>query len=330
MKHWLSTITRLPVPTRIEGAVDLRMSEWTTPIPSALFDQFKSTLTWEDFAKYPDTKILKNKIASIHDVSPECVYLSFGSSECIQAVFCCFESNSTVITTEHRFPMYDVYAKLGNLQLRTDFNSGGDLIVLSRPSNPTGECMSLDAVGKVLQQHSHAWVLIDEAYIQFAENCSDVVSLLSKYPNLIVSRSMSKGFGAAGARVGYLLASSTIIDVIAKHRPMYEVAGPSMKYALFLLENQRLVEEYCNATKKARKNLLAALSTANIPCIASQGNWIHISDSDNVADALVNCNIVAKRGIVLYDKLWIRVTVGPGVDHLLISTLGLRNDSKVV
>ncbi len=316
-KQHLLNLVRVPIPTRVNRAVDLRMSEWTRSLPEQIFEKFKQTLVWDDFAKYPDTKQMKIAIANFHNVETSQIYLSFGSAECLRAIFDSFPNRATLQTTTYHFPMYDVYAWLNDMHV-ANMDTAGELVVISRPNNPTGECITKAGVVKLLTENDNRLVVIDETYIAFADDAEDILDLISEYDNLAIVRSFSKSFGAAGCRIGYVLAASTITNILEKNRPMYELAGPSMRYGLFLLENYSYVQQYCSDTKVVRSVLETWLSKHDISFLTSQGNWIHIEDTDVLRKALSEANIIAKLDVHMYDKQWIRITIGPGVETLLI------------
>jgi len=325
MKNWLDNINRVDVLPR-PGGTDLRYSEWTQSLSPTLFKKFIKTLIWEDFALYPDTNLLKTKLAEHHNVSVSNIYLGPGSAECISNVFECFTEFQTVTTTEPCFPMYHVYAAQCNLALvrkfptksltynASEFNNG-DLIVISRPSNPVGYFFTREDIIAILTQNRDAWVLIDEAYIEYVENKDDITDLINTYRNLIISRSFSKVFGAAGCRVGYLISNSENINKISKLRPMYEITGPSQRYALFLLDNQLEIEKYCKKTIQERKKLCRLFRSAKLNVISSEGNWIHVEQTNGLVALLDKNNIHVKKDTSLPYKngLWLRITVGPGV-----------------
>ena len=85
--------------------------------------------------------------------------------------------------------------------------------------------------------------MIDEAYIEFSDKES-FIKYIDDYPNLIITRTFSKGFGAAGSRVGMTFSNPHYIENISKFRQMYEISGVSMKYCEFLLNNHHLVDTY--------------------------------------------------------------------------------------
>lgn len=327
MKSWLSKIKRVDVMPRPKGT-DLRYSEWTTQLNDRLFKKFIKTLTWKDFALYPDTNLLKHKLAEHHKLSPINIYLAPGSAEAIKSVFDCLNLGESVLTTDPCFPMYDVYTQQNNLDIekigpyedRYILNNflPKSLIVFSRPSNPLGYFFTRKDVIKILKDNPNSWVLVDEAYIDFVEKKDSIIDLIHLYDNLIISRSFSKTHGAAGCRIGYLLSRSDNIELISKFRQMYEIAGPSMKYAMFLLENQEEVDKYCKKTIRERKKLCNLFKKAELDVVSSEGNWIHVQQTPNLLSILDQHNISVKTDIVLPSKngVWVRLTVGPGTARL--------------
>lgn len=327
MKPWIKTIERINVVPRPAG-IDLRYSEWTESLPPRLFKEFIKTLTWEDFALYPDTNILKNRLAELHGLQPVNIYLAPGSAEAISSVFNCLNFGESVVTTDPCFPMYDVYAKQNNLHLSKigmykktyilqSFMPAG-LFVFSRPSNPMGYFFKKKEIIRLLEDNPSSWVLVDEAYIDYAEEKDDIIGLIHDYDNLIISRSFSKTFGAAGCRVGYLMSHSNNIDIISKFRQMYEITGPSQKYAMFLLDNKEEVEKYCKKTIKERKKLCKLFKQAELMVIPSEGNWIHVQQTPGLLRILEENSISVKTDITLphVGGVWVRITVGPGASRL--------------
>jgi len=325
MKYWLDHIDRVGVMPR-PGGTDLRYSEWSNSLPPKLFKKFRNSLTWEDFALYPDTQILRTRLAALHNVELENIFMAPGSAECIRNVFECFLPMQSVTTTEPCFPMYDVYAKQNGLflnkvnvsdalQYNIEDLTGGNLIIFSRPSNPIGCMFTRDEIIKVLESNADRWVLVDEAYIDYADDAESILDLIFAYKNLIVSRSFSKVYGAAGCRIGYLLSHKDNIEMISKLRQMYEISGASMKYALFLLDHETEIKKYCKKVKKERKKLCKFFNKIGLRTLSSQGNWIHVEQTTELQEKLKANNIHVKHNIVLpnLDCTWVRMTVIPGL-----------------
>ena len=154
--------------------------------------------------------------------------------------------------------MYQVYSSLYNCQYKgihydvdtLEFSikhmlkfvdNDTELIVLANPNSPIGDYKTIDEIKPLLD--TGIPTLIDEAYMEFSENES-FIKYIDDYPNLIITRTFSKGFGAAGCRVGMTFSNPHYIENISKFRQMYEISGVSMKYCEFLLNNHHLVDIY--------------------------------------------------------------------------------------
>lgn len=326
MKYWLSKISRVEVKPRPSG-IDLRYSEWIRP--PKFIRKFLKTLVWQDFVQYPDTNLLRDRIALHHNVNKENIFLGPGSAECIKAVFECFTASESVLVSEPCFPMYNVYAEqtgihINHIQAESNLTyanekwHGCNFTIVTRPSSPLGHCFSKEEIINILRKNIDRWVLVDEAYIGYAEGQEDIVDLINIYKNLIVCRSFSKTFGAAGIRVGYLLSCAENIKIISKFRQMYEVTGPSLRYAIYLLDNHIEVERYCTDTILERKKLCKLFENSGYAVVSSQGNWIHIEQKEPLMDILKIHNIHVKDNIQLpySEHKWIRLTVCPGLSRI--------------
>jgi len=230
----------------------LNQSERSQPIPHSYYTKFLRSLKQEDFAYYPNTKNFKEKICEFYNVKPENLFLSDGSDVGIKSIFETFTTCGNIVTSEPSFPMYGVYASLYNCPYRginydvdlLEFsiehmlkfvNDETQLIILANPNSPIGDYKTFEEIKPLLD--TGKMVLIDEAYIEFSGKES-FIKYINDYPNLIITRTFSKGFGAAGCRVGMTFAHKDTIEPISKFRQMYEITGVSLKYCEFLLNNQ--------------------------------------------------------------------------------------------
>ena len=222
----------------------LNQSERSQPIPEPYYTEFIRSLKQEDFAYYPNTKNFKEKICEFYNVNTENLFLSDGSDVGIKSIFETFTTCGNIVTSEPSFPMYGVYASLYNcsykgihydvdlLEFSIDnmlsfVDDNTQLIILANPNSPIGDYKTIDEIKPLLD--TGIPVLIDEAYIEFSDKES-MIQYIDEYPNLIVTRTFSKGFGAAGCRVGMTFAHKDTIEPISKFRQMYEITGVSLKY----------------------------------------------------------------------------------------------------
>ena len=311
----------------------LNQSERSQPIPHSYYTKFIRSLTHEDFAYYPNTKNFKEKICEFYNVKTKNLFLSDGSDIGIKSIFETFTTCGNIVTSEPSFPMYQVYSSLYNcqykgihydvdtLELSIDkmlefVDDDTNLIVLANPNSPIGDYKTIDEIKPLLD--TGIPTLIDEAYIEFSENES-FIKYIDDYPNLIVTRTFSKGFGAAGCRVGMTFSNPHYIQNISKFRQMYEITGVSLKYCKFLLDNHHLVDIYCKEVVEEKKKVVSMLK--NYEVIDSQCNWIHFNNQD---DNKKTKEILEKHKVLVkYCKVhpygfrdnWCRMTIQPGLSE---------------
>jgi len=311
----------------------LNQSERSQPIPQSYYTKFLRSLKQEDFAYYPNTKNFKEKICNFYNVKPENLFLSDGSDIGIKSIFETFTTCGNIVTSEPSFPMYGVYASLYDCPYRgIHYNKDTrqlsiehmlkfvddetELIILANPNSPIGDYKTIDEIKPLLD--TGIPVLIDEAYIEFSDKES-FIKYIDDYPNLIITRTFSKAFGAAGCRVGMTFSNPHYIENISKFRQMYEITGVSMKYCEFLLDNHHIVEKYINDVVEERKKILTLMKDFSI--LNSEANWIHFNTHD---DNLKTKQILDKHKVLVkYCKIhpygkrenWCRITIQPGLSE---------------
>ena len=311
----------------------LNQSERSQPIPQSYYTKFIRSLTHEDFAYYPNTKNFKEKICEFYNVKSENLFLSDGSDIGLKSIFETFTTCGNIVTSEPSFPMYGVYAFLYNCPYRgINYNKDTrqlsikhmlkfvddetQLIILANPNSPIGDYKTIDEIKPLL--NTGIPVLIDEAYIEFSDKES-FIKYIDDYSNLIITRTFSKGFGAAGCRVGMTFSNPHYIENISKFRQMYEISGVSMKYCEFLLNNYHIVEKYINDVVEERKKVLTLMK--NFSILDSESNWIHFNTHD---DNFKTKQILDKHKVLVkYCKVhpygerenWCRMTIQPGLSE---------------
>ena len=311
----------------------LNQSERSDKFSNILFEVFKQNLTQEDFMYYPNTKNFKEKICEFYNVNTENLFLSDGSDVGIKSIFETFTTCGNIVTSEPSFPMYGVYASLYNcsykginydvdtLEFSIDnmlsfVDDDTELIILANPNSPIGDYKTFEEIKPLLD--TGKIVLIDEAYIEFSGKES-MIQYIDEYPNLIVTRTFSKGFGAAGCRVGMTFAHKDTIEPISKFRQMYEITGVSLKYCEFLLNNHHLVDTYIQEVVEEKKKVVSMLKHYEV--IDSNCNWIHFNNQD---DNKKTKEIFDKHKVLVkYCKVhpygfrdnWCRMTIQPGLSE---------------
>lgn len=210
------------------------------------------------------------------------------------------------------------------------WSPGVKIIFLCSPNNPTGNRLDTAAIERVLAGLSgRAVVVLDEAYIELAR-AKSCVSLQSRYPELVILRTLSKAHGLAGARCGAVLAVPAIIGLLARIIPPYALPAPTVAAALAALAPERLARtrERVRSLISGRERMRAALAT--LPIVRkiwpSDANFLLVE----FADAARAYAAASRSGLLLRDfssqpRLagCLRITVGsPEENDRLIASLG--------
>ena len=155
------------------------------------------------------------------------------------------------------------------------------VVVLVTPNNPTGQVIPAAAVLQIAEraQESGAKLLVDLAYVEFAD--SDPTREFVAHPNIVVVRTLSKAFGLAGLRVGYLIApdSMTAQDYWSQTGP-FPVSGPSLDLASQAILDSGAMERNVRQVIRERTDLTALLAECGARPVASQGNFVLVEFDD--------------------------------------------------
>lgn len=295
--------------------------------------------------RYPDPlqTILKKRIAEIKGISPSQIFVGNGSDEAIDLLFriFCEPGRDEVIICPPTYGMYRVSADINDVAVR-EINLTGEfeldvakvadgitdrtkLIFICSPNNPTGNLMRRDSIIEIARNVSGI-VIVDEAYIQFAEAPS-MRAELEQLPNLVVLQTFSKAWGMAGARVGLALASQEIIDLLNRVKPPYNISELAQRAVLAALDDEETVKNWVASTKLERKKLAADLDDLDFvrTVYPSDANFLlaRFVDADRVYRFLIAEKIVVRNrnNVTLCDSC-LRITVGTADENrVLIAAL---------
>ncbi|EIW89632.1 histidinol-phosphate aminotransferase [Alishewanella agri BL06] len=200
------------------------------------------------FNRYPSCqpKAVIDAYAPYAGVAPEQVLVSRGADEGIELLIrsFCEPKQDSITICPPTYGMYAISAESNQtavnkvllvnneqLDLAGIFATTPKLVFICSPNNPTGDLIPREQIIAVLEQfQGKALVVVDEAYIEFAPSAS-VVPLLSRYPHLVILRTLSKAFGLAGLRCGFTLAAPEVINALKKLIAPYPIAEPVAQIA---------------------------------------------------------------------------------------------------
>ena len=291
-----------------------------------------------DLNRYPDPhqQTLKDKLKDIKKLTSKQVFIGNGSDEVIDLLIriFCNPSVDKIVVCPPTYGMYEVAANINDVMvLSVPLTEGFQLdtealqqvisqsepntlklIFLCTPNNPTGN--SIDNIEWVLANFNGI-VVVDEAYIDFSERTS-FIEKLALYPNLVVVQTFSKAWGLAAARIGIAYASETIIALMQKVKPPYNVSSLNQEAALKALDNEHVIVHQKAHILEQRTYLETSLSQLPIvkKVFPSDANFIliEVEDADKLYEHLVIKNIVVRNRNTII-KNCLRITIGTIVEN---------------
>lgn len=285
--------------------------------------------------QYPDDHNynLKNKLAEIHNLSPDNFVMGNGSLQLFELLCKTFiNEGDELLVADPTFRVFDSLVKTAGGYLKTvplkDYRHDVDamlsacgkktkIIILVNPNNPTGTNIPKNEVEKFVKAvPANAIAVLDEAYIDFMEEESyNSFEFLRHTPNLIVSRSFSKILGLAGLRIGYMAASAEITRLMEKARLPFTVNILAQIAACAALSDAEFKEMSVKLVHAQKRNLYKFLESLNVKYLPSQANFVAIKLPDNMDDKVFFKEMLKKGVIVLAGKNmlmpgFIRVSLG--------------------
>lgn len=274
--------------------IKLDANENPNNLPPLVRERVMNQLEYLAFNRYPDMgmKELRAQIAENFNTNVQNVQIGNGSSEIIMALCHIFGGpGRSIVFPVPSFSMYAVYAQLSDSQpvpvsLNEDFtvpvekvlqaaeDSNAKLIILCNPNNPTGTVMPYEDIETIVSK-AKCPVLVDEAYFEFYGESA--IGLMAKYDNIIIARTFSKAYGLAAARVGYVLATASIISMLERALMPYHINALSLATAEILYQMRDEFMPGLEQMITERTRLANSLETiAGIKVYPSETNFILI------------------------------------------------------
>ncbi|KFF05118.1 pyridoxal phosphate-dependent aminotransferase [Flavobacterium reichenbachii] len=193
-------------------------------------------------------------------------------------------------------------------------DSDTKMIYICNPNNPTGTiCDREKLVSFIKEASKKAIVFVDEAYIDFTKEQS-LSELVIENKNLIITKTFSKMYGLAGARVGYAVAASGTIEQLSmlKSSPNLSVSVLSTVAAIASLNDEKFIKEVYSLNEEAKKYTIEQLTRLNLTCIASHSNFIYFSLENYKKDYFKQLEEHNIMGTKIYEEngKWTRITIG--------------------
>jgi histidinol-phosphate aminotransferase len=186
------------------------------------------------------------------------------------------------------------------------------LVILCNPNNPTGNLLDDEKVIEVIKQNSQRIVMIDETYFEFSGKTFK--DRIDEFPNLVIVRSFSKAFSAAGLRFGYIISRKENINEFKKIMTIFHSSMMIQATVLTMLENKEIFLEQVAETNRQKKIVFEELSNLHAVTVKkSATNFLAFTIGENTIDLFnfLSDNDIALRNIGAHPLLknYIRVTI---------------------
>lgn len=306
-------------------------------------------LAMADAGRYPDGNgfDLKAVITAKYGVPAEWITLGNGSNDILELSAHAFvQPGQSVIYAQYSFAVYPLATQAvgGRSLVIAAKNFGHDLaamadaieadtrlIFIANPNNPTGTFIPGDELEQFIKRvPPNVVIVLDEAYTEFLvpELQYDSIGWVARYPNLLVSRSMSKVYGLAGLRIGYGIAQPGITDLLNRIRQPFNVNSLAQAAAIAALNDSAFVEKSAELNAAGYRQLTQAFNELKLTYVPSSGNFVLVKvGDDDSAGARVNLALL-KQGVIVRPvgnyglPQWLRISIGlPEENAIFIAAL---------
>lgn len=329
-----------------EYQINLDSNEIYMDMDENILMKMRSCLTNIQLHRYPtnDMKIIKELYANYAKTEAKNIIVGNGSDEVLELVISkVIKSGKNALSLGPDFTMYDFFVSRFGGQLKTydigkkiEFNvdefiklgkkENVDLIIFSNPNNPTGIGITIKDILKILNEFKNKTILVDEAYYEFYGET--MIPYINKYKNLIVTRTLSKAWGLAALRIGFLITNEDNVEELLNYKVPYTIstysqnlASIALKYPERVVNNAKQIvdqrEKLYEALKQVQKN-----AAMNIEFYPSKANFLY--GRTNHKEALING--LKDNGISIrnFNDDTFRITVGSPLENRKVVD-GIKN-----
>ncbi|MHA0855443.1 histidinol-phosphate transaminase [Paenibacillus sp. CMAA1364] len=299
----------------------------------------------DNISIYPDggSVNLTAVLAQQLNVNPDQIIFGCGSDEIIALItraffvpgdetimadqtFSVYKSNADIegavcIEVPLKNGVHDLDAMLAVVNERTK------IVWVCNPNNPTGTIVSENELTTFLDAvPPHVMVVLDEAYCEFVIDSSfpDGITLLDRYPNIVVLRTFSKIYGLASLRIGYGVGNAAVIKLINQVREPFNTSRIAQAAAMAALQDQAFIKECKRLNAEGLIYLQQEFDRLGLSYLPAHGNFIMVDvlePSGNVFQSMLRKGVIVRAGHQKYPN-YIRVTVGtPEQNQIFIQTL---------
>jgi len=276
----------------------------------------------------PNAEALKSAIAEHFQITQQQVFVGNGSDEVLAHVFQgLLKQEKPILFPDITYSFYPVYCGLycvdyeqvpltDTFEIDTeDYGRPNGGIIFPNPNAPTGRLMPLEAIEHLLKRTKDSVVVVDEAYIDFGGETA--ISLIDRYPNLLVIQTFSKSRSLAGLRVGFAVGHPELIDGLERIKNSfnsYPLDRFAIAGAVAAIQDQAYFDETRTKIISTRESLVTELETLGFSIIPSAANFVFVChddcDAKELSQKLRNKDIIVRHFGQDRIQQFLRITVG--------------------
>lgn len=288
----------------------------------------------------PNSDRLKQAVADYYGVSTAQVFVGNGSDEVLAHAFHgLFQHGKPLLFPDVTYSFYPVYCGLYGIpfeavaldeqfQIRVeDYARPNGGIIFPNPNAPTGCVLGLAAIEQLLQANPDTVVLVDEAYIDFGGETA--IKLVDRYPNLLVSQTLSKSRSLAGLRVGIAIGHPDLIEALERIKNSfnsYPLDRMAIAGAAAAFEDRAYFEQTCQQVIANRESVVAGLTALGFEVLPSKANFVFArhpgKDAAGLAAGLREQGVIVRHFKQARIAQFLRITIGtPEQNQALLDAL---------
>jgi histidinol-phosphate aminotransferase len=315
---------------QLEVAARLNANECPQPLPNGFFEELAEAVRRMPLHRYPDGQMVQLREALAERVGHafDGIWAANGSNEILSQLLQAYGGpGRRAVTFEPTYLLHSrvcwlTQTELVQLTLPADFvltdrevdratAEHPDVVFVCSPNNPTGNSQPVQSTEALADSLPGSLVIVDEAYHEFGGETA--VKLVADHPNVVVSRTFSKAFAMAGARIGYLAAAPEVVEDLQRVRLPYHLSALTQAAGIGGLHYQREAEAIVDAIRSQRDRIAAALrAVPGMTVYPSEANFVLFVPP---VDARELWQALLDRGVLLRDMTAIvpgalRVTAG--------------------
>ncbi len=332
MKYWNEHIKKIEAykpgdQPKVEGnIIKLNTNESPFP-PSPNIENLLKDLDISELRLYPNPRAQKlcDTMAAKFGVSSDNVMATNGSDEALTYIFNAFVSNNKLVVLTN--PTYTVYESLAErfdisfsvIETENDFsidlskvpNEEHTVFFLANPNAQTGLYIDFDILENFVKNFK-GLIIVDEAYIDFAPKSA--LPLISKYDNVIITRTMSKSYSLCGIRLGFAISCASNIEALYKVKDSYNINMLTQMIGEMAINDEQYMQGNAQKIISERKRVTSELEKLGFMVIQSAANFVLAkppkNNAEEIFEALKANNIFVRYFCTERLKEYLRITIG--------------------